>query len=278
MSSTLVALLQPGWFNKHMAGFSSFKKWLVRLSAALLGLLLLLAGAGIWFEDDVKALFISEVNKQLAVPITLSEDQLHFSLFRHFPDASLAIDSLAIPESLEGSDLNFLEVASLDLRFSPIDLVRKKYTIRSISIRGGKLNLTRNSAGKVNYQFWKPSEDTASRPIDLVLDELLLEDIQFEYDDRIARQQTSMQIQQALASGSFQPGQYALKLTGTVIPDELQFSGKTLAAGNTVKLTTSLKSVESETIQVENCQLEIDRNEVQLAGLITTGAKPGGRS
>ncbi|MBK7816435.1 MAG: hypothetical protein IPJ60_02105 [Sphingobacteriaceae bacterium] len=113
-------------------------KWrkILRVSLISLGItvgVVLLAAVlvPILFEDQIKGLFIKELNKSLATEVTLSEDDIHLSLLKNFPDATVVFNNVGIRESFTSVKKNFLEAEEISLVFNVWDIF-KEITISNI--------------------------------------------------------------------------------------------------------------------------------------------------
>jgi len=173
-------------------------------SLLTLGLVLLTSGLllGFVFDEAIKGVFIRELNRNLAVPVRVSEENIRFSVLRDFPDASLSFTDLSMRESVADSQEDFLHIERLALRFSLRDLLAKRYRIRRIDLENGQINLRRLKDGSVNYHFWKPSEDTAARQVDLNLEQLALRNVRVLYNDEKTARQSDVEVLRGLISGS----------------------------------------------------------------------------
>ena len=101
------------------------KKFLRIVGICLVSFIALIFIAGFvvskFFGDDIKRLAIKEINKQLVVPLDISEDDVHFSVLRNFPNASVTIENIKMRESFAGATGNVLEICLLYTSPSPRD-------------------------------------------------------------------------------------------------------------------------------------------------------------
>ena len=252
----------------------------IKFGAWLLGALLfvLLAGgllAGYVFEDDIKGIFIHELNRQLAVPVEIEQENIQFSVLRNFPDASVSFHDIRIKESLPGSEAYFLDVDRLAFRFHMGDLMRNRYSIRRIDLAGGEIHLRRQRDGNVNYRFWKAPEDTATRLLQISLDQLSLKDLHLVWDDARENQLVDLDVRQGGASGDLSGQSFNLKLDLDLSPRHLSLDGRTLALGDKVVLEADLASGEQpEQIRLHKASLDLDGNRIGLLGSLLTGKHP----
>ncbi|MFZ6050635.1 hypothetical protein [Halocola ammonii] len=135
------------------------KKILKRVFIFLV-VLAVLAGVGgflvvHFYEDEVKAFALEKINESLKTQADVEEVDL--TVFRQFPNASLAFSNVLIRETFPEAD-TLMHAEKVYLEFSLWDLIRKNYVVKEVDINQAVLRLKRNKAGEDNYHFWKPSE------------------------------------------------------------------------------------------------------------------------
>jgi hypothetical protein len=168
-------------------------KVLKYLVLSLLALIFIIISSGIviayFFQDEVAQYAIKELNKHLATEI--KTEKVKFSVLKRFPNASLEFQNIVAKSTsgLRSEDFGkvstdtLFQARSLFLEFNIISLFNKNYTIKSILMSNGKINLFIDKQGKVNYKFWKPSSDTVASRFSIKLKSIKLDHVQFLYHD-----------------------------------------------------------------------------------------------
>ena len=207
----------------------------------LLGILLIavfLIGSLIvfFYEKEIKQLVIQEVNKNLDTKITVEE--FNFSVFRHFPLASIEMKNVFIEEAImEKKKDTLLYAKRLSLLFKINDVFKKDVTIRKVLIYDGKLNILVDEKGHGNYHFLKNTESSKSSA-DVGIEKIGLSNVFLKYIDKKSNQDYVLKAKNAeLSKVRAFAVRDALKTAGVVEdkielkkPEELKISGSNAEA------------------------------------------------
>ena len=139
-------------------------------TACLAGLLLLLAGMAWFFQDEVKAKLVAELNTHLTAP--LHQNGIELTLIKRFPQASLRIRDAYMQEvRTDGRTPDTLLYAKdLYLEFSLFSLLRGEQTVRQLHGTGVVLRPGLDANGNGNWNVWRSdttSTSTGGTDIDL---------------------------------------------------------------------------------------------------------------
>lgn len=151
-------------------------KWIVII---LIALTLLIIGTGIvisyFYEDKIVSYVVGELNNKLKAQVDVKN--ISFTLFRHFPNASLVFSNIMVhsPKSFSGSDFSkidtdtLLYAKDLSLDFNLIDIFKKKYNFRQIYVENGNFNYLIAKDGTDNLDLFQTNlqSDTSAISIDL---------------------------------------------------------------------------------------------------------------
>ena len=139
-----------------------------------------------FFKDKIIAKAKEEISKQVNAKVDFKDIDLSIlKNIRNFPNIALGIDDLTIIgiDQFEGDTLLTIgnTKASLDLMSV---IIGEQYKIEAIELSDATLNAIVNKDGIANWNITKPSTDTcASKPFDLALNKLTLDNINLFYDD-----------------------------------------------------------------------------------------------
>ncbi len=137
----------------------------------------LVIGAGTiityFYKDEVVGLVVAEINKKLQTQVDVKE--ISFTVFKHFPNASLIFSQVLIhsPNNFSNRDFHRINTdtllfsENLSLDFNLIDIIKKKYNFHRIGIENGHFNLFINKQGENNLNIFKQDTSTANITIDL---------------------------------------------------------------------------------------------------------------
>ncbi len=105
---------------------------------AVLGILLLILG---WaYRDRVADIFLEGIQGELQADLSMGRVQMN--LVRNFPLGSIVLHDIKLIDTLEpGKDRLLLETPKLQMHFSLADILRGDYTLRELSLSGGRLHL-----------------------------------------------------------------------------------------------------------------------------------------
>lgn len=156
-------------------------------------------------RDEIKTLFIQEINKNLRTPVSVQNVQL--GLLHDFPKVSVSFLGTAC-YGMESSDPEILFTAeNITLSFNLRDLLRKEYVVREILVRGGDFNLKHYGNGVYNYVIWKVKSDS-SRAVSFHLQKVVLRNTLVRFRDIPARHDFQVLARNLNAKGDlFRSGQ-----------------------------------------------------------------------
>ncbi|MEN8811623.1 MAG: AsmA-like C-terminal region-containing protein [Flavobacteriales bacterium] len=240
--------------TEQVASKSRWKK-LKRIILVLAALFLLVLVSGFVlaniYEKEIKKYAIDEVNTYLKAKLKIEEDDVSFSFFKKFPNASLNFSNLLIEEENSKDTLLFAENFSLE--FGLGSLFSGNYEVKEIDLDDAHLNLIVDNKGEENYIFWKKSEQTDSTEASLTfsLKEVNFNRVEINYTN----EQTKNLAQFTLNSAQF-AGDFALDSSVLSIQSDLWISS--IQNDSTVYFNekSSLLSVEKAVFDKDNVRLE----------------------
>lgn len=221
----------------------------------------------------VRLLLIEELNKTLAVPVEIYS--LDISLWSNFPNINIRAHGIQIRESQPFYRLNAVEADELSLVFNIFDVLAEDMAIDKIRLKGAKVRLYKGRYG-VNYNFFKPTPDEASSPLNLELKKLLFERCQIWYIDDSSGHSANFETKSLMASGKMNQEKYSLKLKGDALFDHLKLNGNTLFMGKNVFIETAL-NVDNQinSYQIDKGYLKFSDLELDVKGdLLMAGKTP----
>jgi len=139
------------------------KKFLKISAIVFVGFFLFLVILGWALEDHVTELAIDQVSQTIEAPMGIED--VHFSLVKHFPLASIRFDGLWIAAPQTGSMVNqpldtLIKIGKLDAWIDAIDAFEDHIVVREISLSDGYANYTVDSTGATNFDFLLKSDTT----------------------------------------------------------------------------------------------------------------------
>lgn len=195
------------------------------------------------FEDGIKKMAVRELNKHLQSEVVINTHNIHFSLLKHFPNASLSFEQFKIKESFPAGQDYFAEVGKLSLIFSPLDLIKGNYTIHKIAIENADIRMVTDAKGNINYMFWKsvPSSTKTTSDFKINLKDISLSKVRLLYDDHQAGFKTDLDIAKAKLSGKFSEEKFDLSANADLLAHELNFGSFKAITNKELSLKTILE-------------------------------------
>lgn len=184
-------------------------------------MLLLIASAIVvkFYGDELKDYAMEMVNSQLDTKVSVGD--VGISVFRKFPNTSVFLNNVTVwsghnfvRNEFKGIQTDTLLFADrLYLQFNILDLLRKKYSIKSLEARNGEIHIYIDSQGNSNYAF---NKDEAENKKDLLLDiqGVAFRGLSVEFINKAKELEISGTIIETFFEGNFHSNEYMLKING----------------------------------------------------------------
>lgn len=229
------------------------------------------------FEKQIKNIFIAELNKSLATEVDISQDNIHLSLFKSFPNAAVVFNNVGMRESkptdgnaVRKADKNFLQAEEISLVFNVWDIFRGNYTIKHIKVKNGYCHLITDKKGNINYKFWKDSDGESSSNFAINLEKVNCENIDFQYLDYKYQQQIELMLHACTFSGNLSSDSYAMSIDGDVLSKRIKISNTSYLINKEANIATEINvDVPNDKYTFENGKITIDKNLFLLNGFIS---------
>jgi len=222
------------------------------------------------FEKEVTHYVIKQLNKHLNTKVIPGDT--NFSILKKFPYASLEFKNITIMGvdgfRMHSKNMNrdtLLNAKSLYLQFNVLDILRKDYRLKSISIENGFINLLSSIHGEVNYHFWKDtlSNDTSSFKLDLSL--ISLEQISVFYFDEEKKFLYETTIAEATLKGKILNDKTDFEIAMNSVTEKLSIDKAVYFS----KLPTSISvfiGMDNDHLFIKNGHLGIDKAKLVVSG------------
>ena len=175
-------------------------------------LVLLLFGASIvitkFYSDQLKELALTKLNEHLETPIYVNE--ISVSAFSQFPMISLRLEDFYL-EDIKNNNDTLVFAEELSLNFNALDMLKRNYNVRKVILNNGFCRLKINEFGINNYSIFKSENNSDSSQFQFQLEEVSLDEIQFDYSNKLLKQHYSFDITNALLSGEFSSTNYDIE-------------------------------------------------------------------
>lgn len=209
-------------------------------------------------RDEIKGLFIQEINRHLLSPVSVQDIQL--SMMRDFPKVSVTFMGTSCYGTRKQDPEILFTAENITLSFDLKDLLRKQYIVREILVRGGEFNLKHYGKGNYNYIIWKRQEDT-SRKVTFHLQKVVLKNTLIRFRDLPARHDFQVRATHLHARGDLYENGQEFRLRGDI--DVHRMTASDFSFLNQKKAALNLHFINS---QEEKC-FTVKEGNIKLANL-----------
>lgn len=196
------------------------------LVSVIIGFILLLGSCVLLvyiYEDDVKAMIISELNKHLQAEVRVEPQDIDLTVIKTFPKCALRFKNVTAMEATQARQKDtLLHAGTIALSFSLKDLFNKQYNIQQVIISDARLNLAVDKDGRPNYIAWKTDPQAPPGDVKFALEQISLSNVEVDYKNSKARIKVKSRIKDMELKGLFNNSDYALASTGKAFVELVQ--------------------------------------------------------
>ncbi|MBI3500998.1 MAG: AsmA family protein [Bacteroidetes bacterium] len=222
-----------------------------RILFTLLFLFLLIAGTlfiiAFAYENEVKEYMIQQLNKHLKTHVIVDSKNIHLSLLKNFPYASLDFKNVRMLESPVGKKIavdTLFSMEEVSLQFNVLDILQKKYVVKKLRAENGKVKLRRAKDGTENWDVWQKSNDTtsaASSESAFNLEKFQFRNIELVYLDQKHRDDIAYTIHSGSIGGEFTSKKYTLAIAGDLLAEHFSIDSINYLSRKPVKMDMHLE-------------------------------------
>lgn len=256
----------------------SVKKWVVRPLLIIIVTLVLVAGAGyivlLTQQARLVNLAVRELNKQLKGELVVENSRI--SLFKHFPDISVALLNSRFYSDKTKKGKPICQVNRLYVGFSLRELLQQHYDVKKIFLQGGYLDLVLETNGTLNLLEAKgsPPETTPSTTADTTtnaasvhLERVVIREMNVSYQDKASGRKFSTRIGKLHSYLDLDSAQLTFALNSDMMLDVTSETDTTLFRDKKFKLdAVASYKFDTEVFKIANCNFKL-----QEAGFNVTG-------
>lgn len=245
-----------------------WKYVLLPLGVIFLALLAALLSAALYVyanREEIKRIFVEEINKYLESPVSVQD--VEAGLLREFPMVSVSFSGVeAFDHEAAGKELLF-SAQRISLAIDLRDFWKKRYIIREIIVRGGDFNLKHYGGGRCNYRIWKSRNETS--PVEFHLRRILLRNTLIRYRDLPARHDFQVLARSVNARGDLNAGGQNFQLAGNVQAHAMKAGGFLFLSGKKAYLDIAFTNDRKlQDFEVGKGKIVLEGLEFGLAGHI----------
>ena len=151
------------------------------------------------YEEEIEQFALDRIQSGLVAEVSV--DEIDFSVWQKFPQASLVCDNVLIHETINAKD-TLIFASKVFLEFSILDMLKGNYTVNTVSLENGIVNIRRLEDGRDNYHFWKEGEASSSE-LSFVLEQVQLKNVKASVIDEKAEFSISTFAEEVKLKGAF---------------------------------------------------------------------------
>lgn len=256
----------------------NLKKWVIRplvIGIITLGVLL---GAGFIVlstqQHRLVNLAVRELNKQVKGELSIEDSKI--SLFKNFPYISIGLHNGRFFADKTKTGNPICAFDRLYIGFSLPDLLRQKYDVRILFLKGGHLDLVQAKDGKINLvEKISPQKDSTIQMADvdttssfaIDLKKIIIKEMRVSYRDMVTGQQYSTQISKLVSSINMDSSQVTVAVNTNMMLDVTSDSDTTLFRHKTFQLDgVADYQLQSQLFNISRCDFMLEDAGFSLTG------------
>ena len=252
--------------NKKPKKKKSFiKRIFIGLGSAFFLIVILAVLLPYFFKDDIIAMLKDNINENLNAKVEFSD--LDISLFKHFPDFSLAIHDISMVNNNAGDTIFEAPEIDLTVDLKPVILSKNKLKIKHFAVLNPNLRLYVDAEGKSNFDIFKADADKSQQEEstglkDISLKNYIIKNANILYVDKQSNVKLDINALKHEGDGDFSNGIFSLN-THTSIP-EITIVQNTIPILKNAKLQAGLDFA----IDIDKMFIDIVKSNLRLNDLV----------
>ncbi|MBO4737945.1 MAG: AsmA family protein [Bacteroidales bacterium] len=232
-----------------------FKKVILGFILTLFLLLFLLIVVAFAFESKIADLFLQKTYQFTTTEITHKD--VHLSLLRKFPSASLEIQDLHAKGNHK--DFMLLQAEKVFLQFNVMDIIKGNYTIKKIEIDNAVFNMVLDKKGKNNWEVFITEDTVSDENFRLDINVIELKNIDYSYIDQQSDFEFASSINHLTAKGNYDNQTIAAHVNTKLAVKHILTDNDTIVRQQNVKFNTQLHlNLKTDVYQIENSNFVFD--------------------
>lgn len=247
--------------NEHV------KKYLKIAGLVLLIILIIGETISLIIGANIKKIIVAQINSQITVPVKVNGD-IDFSLFRHFPYASVIFKDVDIVGSLPADSLHLLKAKEVYLLFSLYNVFKKNYTVHRIIVKDGELNMAFDNTGKNNFSIFK-TDTTSKTSTTFYIKQLSLDNVTTTYNDMQNDVDLSFNTKEGTLAGSITGSQFLFTANLNAFCNQVRVRNEVYLKNKAIQLESSLNyNSGTEKLLIDHALATVEGNAFNVNGSV----------
>lgn len=254
--------------------------WLVIIFISLVIVLLITAKLA---ENKIADIALNKVSENIEAPVSI--DEVSFNLLRKFPYATIELYGVTLdspkssyPEdTLEQLSGNILKLEKLFISVKSRPLLKNRFEIMKIDVKGAKLNYKVDTAGITNIDFLLASEEDTtsvdtipSEPLNVILDDLSVWNLEVNYDDASMKTKAKIKVPELKVIAEIQGEDILASVIGKINLTNCSFSETNLHLMNNTNINFDI-DYGNDSICIKYLSIDTDGAGFSLFGNVILG-------
>lgn len=229
---------------------------------------LLLIGMVQYFQDDIIARLVAEMNANLKTRVDIGK--IEVSMWRKFPKLSVQFQKVIIQGSLSDRLVPLARAEKVHLTFDLWDLWNETFSVDQIFLENADVRLFINEQGLGNYDILKnsiPAKGQTPSAVQFDLRRIRFRQVQMRYTDTKAGQDYSLLAEQTDARLFVKNDDYLILLQGDLrsryfrVGTDSYFTGKRLRIKGEMQYDNDARK-----LMIQPSQVFVNQSEFQIMG------------
>lgn len=235
---------------------------------ALVGIVLI-GGIAVqlFFGGYAKEVAVKAINERLDAPLTVKE--ISFSVFRHFPYASVDLNNVELKEGIKGSTKPLLVAEKISAQFNVLSLLSGDYSVKRVRIENGKLMIAMDKTDHGNYFVFKKSASTSTGNAAVSIEKIILVNVEVEHSDLYNNQSYALLIKEAEATGEFSATKFSTNVDANLYVRNALVDNVSYLKEKPATLALDLFiDLDQELYKFNKCKLAVSEATFNVNGLV----------
>jgi hypothetical protein len=227
-------------------------------------------------ETKITALALDKAGEIIEAPLKI--DEASFTLLRKFPLSTIEFKGVWMGAHIDSTkDVTenhdtLVYIKKLYVSVRSKDLIKNKFTVKKVEVKGLKLNYLIDTAGISDFDFLidttsveEPVDTTPSSPLFLELKEFLLDDITLKYADETSSTKATIHIPKIKIKGKINDDIYSGSIKGNLDISDCSFEDTKLYLMSKTSLNFNLR-YSGDSVYVKKASLFTDGADFNVTG------------
>ncbi len=258
----------------------TFKKRIRRLVLILVATWFLTILAGLVFSRSIQNKVIealtNQADKHLLAEIQVRKGDIHFSVFKKFPLASVELRNILVkvPQDFDLNSLNTVRSDTLlfakrvFLQMDLFSLLKHDYQLKKISVDDGFLQMMTDKNGMSSLKIFRSG--TSDKNFKANIESFLANNVTIYNSSSGSKNTIHFQLKKAITTGVFDDEDFYVKVLANGVLEQLHIQGQAIKPMQKFKISAALEKKENSFL-LNGGELVISNIPLKIGGSFTNG-------